>query len=255
MLASSRATETSLVLRRERNSVFTTAMLSGLKGAATAASDGTIGFDLFNHVSETVRQSVPGRQHPVFKASDLEENFPVALALGGTKSISPGVNQRHRDLEQIMRGPLPARPDGPGHLAAGGGRRLAPQAERQRTSAVVRRAPPDLPGRWRQHFARERDRRGTGRIPCPPRAQGVALIRSAPGSAMSRSSQCRMPSAGRRKSSFRNGQANGAAGQYLLGKPRARLRRCSSVCRSAAATSLRGKRRDGGGTSSNHDTT
>ncbi|MER9436375.1 caspase family protein [Mesorhizobium sp. M0618] len=44
VLASSRATETSLVLRRERNSVFTTAMLSGLKGAATAASDGTIGY-------------------------------------------------------------------------------------------------------------------------------------------------------------------------------------------------------------------
>lgn len=40
VLASSRATETSLVLRRERNSVFTTAMLSGLKGAATAANDG-----------------------------------------------------------------------------------------------------------------------------------------------------------------------------------------------------------------------
>lgn len=111
VLASSRATETSLVLRRERNSVFTTAMLSGLKGAATAACDGTIRvFDLFNHVSETVRQSVPGKQHPVFKASDLEENFPVALALGGAKSISPSVDQRHRDLEQIMPDLFPLGP-------------------------------------------------------------------------------------------------------------------------------------------------
>ena len=111
VLASSRATETSLVFRRERNSVFTTAMLSGLKGAASAASDGTIRvFDLFNHVSETVRQSVPGRQHPVFKASDLEENFPVALALGGTKSILSGVDQRHRDLEQIMPDLFPLGP-------------------------------------------------------------------------------------------------------------------------------------------------
>ena len=111
VLASSRATETSLVLGDERNSVFTTAMLSGLKGAATAASDGTIRvFDLFNHVSETVRQSVPGRQHPVFKASDLEENFPVALALGGTKSILSGVDQRHRDLEQIMPDLFPLGP-------------------------------------------------------------------------------------------------------------------------------------------------
>lgn len=110
VLASSRATETSLVLRRERNSVFTTAMLSGLKGAA-AASDGTIRvFDLFNYVSETVRQSVPGRQHPVFKASDLEENFPVALAHGGNKAISPSVDQRHRDLEQIMPDLFPLGP-------------------------------------------------------------------------------------------------------------------------------------------------
>ncbi|MBO9575602.1 MAG: caspase family protein [Sphingobium sp.] len=111
VLASSRATETSLVLRRERNSVFTTAMLSGLKGAAPAASDGFIRvFDLFNHVSETVRQSVPGKQHPVFKASDLEENFPVALARGGTKSISPSVDRRHRDLEQIMPDLFPLGP-------------------------------------------------------------------------------------------------------------------------------------------------
>lgn len=111
VLASSRATETSLAFRHERNSVFTTAMLSGLKGAATAASDGTIRvFDLFNYVSETVRQSVPGRQHPVFKASDLEENFPIALAQGGTKSISPSVDQRHRDLEQIMPDLFPLGP-------------------------------------------------------------------------------------------------------------------------------------------------
>jgi hypothetical protein len=111
VLASSRATETSLVLERQRNSVFTSAMLSGLKGAATAASDGTIRvFDLFNHVSEVVRQSVPGRQHPVFKASDLEENFPVALAHGGTKSMSLGGNQSHRDLEQIMPDLFPLGP-------------------------------------------------------------------------------------------------------------------------------------------------
>ncbi len=111
VFASSRATETSLVLMSERNSVFTTAMLSGLKGAATAASDGTIRvFDLFNHVSETVRKAVPGKQHPVFKASDLEENFPIALALGGTKSISQSGENRHRDLEQIMPDLFPLGP-------------------------------------------------------------------------------------------------------------------------------------------------
>jgi len=111
VFASSRATETSLVLGGHRNSVFTTAMLSGLKGAATIASDGTIRvFDLFNHVAETVRRSVPGKQHPVFKASDLEENFPVALALGGTKSVASSVEPRPRELEQIMPDLFPLGP-------------------------------------------------------------------------------------------------------------------------------------------------
>jgi metacaspase-1 len=110
VFASSRATETSLVRKGERNSVFTTAMLAGLKGAAGAAGDSTIRvFDLFNYVSEAVRQAVPGRQHPIFKASDLEENFPVALALSGTKSLARDMS-RERSLEQIMADLFPAGP-------------------------------------------------------------------------------------------------------------------------------------------------
>lgn len=111
VFASSRATEKSRVLSGERNSVFTTAMLAGLKGAAATAGDGTIRvFDLFNHVSELVRQAVPGRQHPIFKTSDLEENFPVALALGGIKSLAPHNAVRERALEQIMSDLFPAGP-------------------------------------------------------------------------------------------------------------------------------------------------
>lgn len=113
VLASSRASETSIVLKGARNSVFTSAMLNGLKGAAPVAPDGTIRvFDLFNYVSAAVRQAVPSRQHPIFKASELEENFPVALALGGAKSADPsGVSgNRHRDLEQILPDLFPAGP-------------------------------------------------------------------------------------------------------------------------------------------------
>jgi len=111
VFASSRATETSLVRKGERNSVFTTAMLAGLKGAAGAADNGTIRvFDLFNYVSEAVRQAVPGRQHPIFKASDLEENFPVALALSGTKSLALDGVCRERKLEQVMADLFPAGP-------------------------------------------------------------------------------------------------------------------------------------------------
>jgi hypothetical protein len=111
VFASSRATETSLVLEGERNSVFTTAMLAGLKGAAPAARDGTIKvFDLFNYVSETVRRAVPGRQHPIFKASELEENFPVSLALGGTKSAAPEGGDQCRELEKILADLFPVGP-------------------------------------------------------------------------------------------------------------------------------------------------
>jgi len=113
VLASSRATETSIVLRGARNSVFTTAMLDGLKGAALVGTDSTIKvFDLFNYVSEAVRKAVPGRQHPIFKASELEENFPVALALGGAKAPGPSAasGNRYRDLEQILPDLFPAGP-------------------------------------------------------------------------------------------------------------------------------------------------
>ena len=44
-------------------------------------------FDVFNYVSEHVRRTIPS-QHPIFKANDLEENFPVALECGVTKSLS-----------------------------------------------------------------------------------------------------------------------------------------------------------------------
>ena len=46
-------------------------------------------FDIFNHIAERVRHTVPGHQHPIFKASDLEDNFPVALDRGGMKSDIP----------------------------------------------------------------------------------------------------------------------------------------------------------------------
>lgn len=113
VLASSRASETSLVLRGERNSVFTDAFLHGLKGGAPADADGLIRiFTLFNHLSEKVRQVVPGKQHPIFKASDLEDDFPVALSLGGRKSPGSSILpfQDSRDLEQVMADLYPAGP-------------------------------------------------------------------------------------------------------------------------------------------------
>ena len=90
LIASSRASETSLVFPGSRNSLFTQHLLEALRGEGYTHGDGLIRvFEIFNHVAAKVRGTVPGRQHPIFKASDLEDNFPVALDRGGSKEVRP----------------------------------------------------------------------------------------------------------------------------------------------------------------------
>jgi hypothetical protein len=90
LIASSRASETSLVMAGAHNSLFTQHLLDALKGHAPTQGDGLIRvFEVFNYVAEMVRRAAPGRQHPIFKASDLEDNFPIALHAGGTKGPPP----------------------------------------------------------------------------------------------------------------------------------------------------------------------
>jgi hypothetical protein len=87
-MASCRADEVSAVFIGARNSVFTTALLAGLRGAADKSASGFIKvFDLFNYVSEEVPKLIPDGQHPIFKADNLEVNFAVALSQGGRKSL------------------------------------------------------------------------------------------------------------------------------------------------------------------------
>jgi uncharacterized caspase-like protein len=114
IMASSRANETSLVLREDRNSVFTCRLLEALRGKAHTDGDGLIRvFDVFNYVAEQVARSVPGRQHPIFKASDLESNFPIALERGGVKAVDfqQGASDAWRELETIMADLYPAGPN------------------------------------------------------------------------------------------------------------------------------------------------
>ena len=113
IMASSRANETSLVTPGARNSVFTERLLEALRGHARTTGDGLIRvFDIFNYVAEHVAQTVPGQQHPIFKASDLEDNFPVALECGGTKSAAPATSSDAgwRHLEQLLADLYPAGP-------------------------------------------------------------------------------------------------------------------------------------------------
>lgn len=124
IMASSRANETSLVLAGARNSVFTGKLLEALRGKARTEGDGLIRvFDVFNYVAEQVANSVPGRQHPIFKASDLESNFPIALESGGAKTAGAktGVSDDWRELEQIMADLYPAGPNDQDIWARAGG--------------------------------------------------------------------------------------------------------------------------------------
>ncbi len=94
ILPSSRSTEVSWVLEDAENSLFTQHLLAGLRGGI-ASEDGLIRiFDLFEYLQPKVTGNQP-IQHPIFKA-ELEENFPVALYLGGQKGIVPKDEQGFR---------------------------------------------------------------------------------------------------------------------------------------------------------------
>jgi hypothetical protein len=127
LIASSRASETSLVLAGASNSLFTEHLVDALRGGARTQGDGLIRvFEVFNHVAEKVRGAAPGCQHPIFKASDLEDNFPIALDRGGAKGIipTPGVNNSAkvwRQLEEIFADLYPAGPPDQDIWARAGG--------------------------------------------------------------------------------------------------------------------------------------
>ena len=91
VVASCRENETSLVFGGDRNSLFTSKLLEALRGEGRTSGDGVIRvFEVFDHVAETVQRAAGGRQHPIFKASAVEDNFPIALDRGGRKGVSAG---------------------------------------------------------------------------------------------------------------------------------------------------------------------
>jgi metacaspase-1 len=82
IIASSRSDEESLILHGMENSLFTHYLLKALEGECRTRDDGLIRvFDLFDYISERV--PARGDQHPIFKSSEMEDNFPVVLYLAG----------------------------------------------------------------------------------------------------------------------------------------------------------------------------
>jgi Caspase domain/TIR domain len=81
ILASSRSTEKSYVLPNAANSLFTQHLLDGLKGGAIGPGGIIRILDLFSYLQPKVTKDW-ANQHPILKA-EVEENFPIALYLGG----------------------------------------------------------------------------------------------------------------------------------------------------------------------------
>jgi hypothetical protein len=106
-ISSSRSTEYSLVMPGARNSVFTHHLLEVLKGEIASQGDGFIRvFQVFEHVAASVPVTTSERQHPIFKASDVETNFPVALEKGGSKAanrVAPNKTTPEFDWEEFGR--------------------------------------------------------------------------------------------------------------------------------------------------------
>ena len=94
ILASSRDSEYSYVLPGAANSLFTQHLLAGLSGGIPSEDRLIRVFDLFEYLQPRVAQDQPD-QHPIFKA-DLEENFAVALYVGGRKGVVPKDEQGFR---------------------------------------------------------------------------------------------------------------------------------------------------------------
>jgi len=86
ILASSRSTEQSYILPGATNSLFTQHLLDGLKGEVIAPGGVIRILDLFSYLQPKVTKDWP-QQHPILKA-EIEENFPIALYMGG-KAATP----------------------------------------------------------------------------------------------------------------------------------------------------------------------
>jgi hypothetical protein len=86
IMASSRSSEYSYVMPDASNSLFTQHFLAALRGGSPGPGGVIRIFDIFDYLQPRVT-AAHSEQHPIFKA-ELEENFPIALYLGG-KAAAP----------------------------------------------------------------------------------------------------------------------------------------------------------------------
>lgn len=94
IIASSRGSESSWLMPGDENSLFTKHLLAGLAGGVVSADGFVRAFDIFEYLQPRVTGAQP-LQHPIFQ-SKMEENFPIALSLGGRKGSVPRDEEGYR---------------------------------------------------------------------------------------------------------------------------------------------------------------
>lgn len=102
LIAAAGPDEESTILPRERNSLFTSCLLRGLRGEAATAAEVRI-FDLFDFISREVQEQSRGYQAPILNVS-VNDNFPIALL----RVIKPDPTS---ELAQQKPPPLPPSTD------------------------------------------------------------------------------------------------------------------------------------------------
>ena len=89
VIASSRSSESSMILGGDSTSLFTKHLVAGFRGAGGHDEGGFIRvFDLFNYVAVSVRAEWPS-QAPVYAAHHQDSNFAVAYCEAVEKRIRP----------------------------------------------------------------------------------------------------------------------------------------------------------------------
>jgi hypothetical protein len=82
-----------------KNSLFTAYLLEALGGAAASDDEDFVRIlDVFHHISENV--PLRAAQHPILKAQDVENNFPIALSPRTKRAKASPTSDSKRDLAQ-----------------------------------------------------------------------------------------------------------------------------------------------------------
>ena len=96
LIAASGPDEESTILPRERNSLFTSCLLRGLRGEARCDGAALGILDLFQFTSREVRRQSYERQIPLLKGA-LSDNFPIALCKEESSSKRTGSEERNSE--------------------------------------------------------------------------------------------------------------------------------------------------------------